>query len=50
MLVVSIMWNKYPIKEIQIKIETFQNMLTDIATVGSGNDEKCKKLRSTLMG
>lgn len=36
-------------KEIQTKIETLQNMLTDIATGGSGIDDEFKKLRSDLL-
>jgi hypothetical protein len=36
-------------KEIQIKIETLQNMLVDIATGGSGDDVEFKKLRSDML-
>jgi hypothetical protein len=36
-------------KEIEIKIETLQNLLTDTATGGSSNDEDYKKIRSQLL-
>jgi hypothetical protein len=36
-------------KEIQTKLETLQNMLTEIATGGSGNDEEYKRLRADLL-
>ena len=34
--------------EIQIKIETFQNLLLDIATGGSGDESEFQKLRTEL--
>lgn len=35
--------------DLQIKIESLQNMLVDIATGGSGNDTEYKKLRTELL-
>ncbi len=36
--------------ELQIKIETLQNLMIEIATGGSGDDEEYKKLRAELLG
>lgn len=36
--------------ELQVRIETLQNMLIAIATGGNGEDDEFKKLRSELIG